>query len=146
MFNHILSVSDINTTLKIGISITWSFTLRYFIATTSLWCWKKISYNDVTSILMRSRSIVEQSQGFSCLHLYMFCMKYNFSATLLHAFLLTSPFLYDISLLSWRQGQVVFCSNNISFNWIEKAFLPDISPKVQFIFKPNPNLSFFSHI
>ena len=43
------SLSDINTKLKIGITITWSFTLRCVIATTSLWCWKKI-YNDVTSI------------------------------------------------------------------------------------------------
>ena len=51
------SLSGINTTLKIGITITWSFTLRYVIATTSLWCWKKISYNDVTSISMRNRSI-----------------------------------------------------------------------------------------
>ena len=44
------SLSDINTTLKICISIIWSFTLRYVIATTSLWLLKKISYNDVTSI------------------------------------------------------------------------------------------------
>ena len=51
------SLSDINTTLKIGITITWSFTLRYVIATASLWCWKKISYNDVTSISIRNRSI-----------------------------------------------------------------------------------------
>ena len=51
------SLTDINTILKIGITITWSFTLRYVIATTSLWCWKKISYNDVTSISKRSRSI-----------------------------------------------------------------------------------------
>ena len=50
------SLSDIITTLKIGITITWSFTLRYVIAAT-LWCWKKISYNDVTSISKRNRSI-----------------------------------------------------------------------------------------
>ena len=51
------SLSDINTTLKIGITIKWSLTLRYVIATTSLWCWKKISYNDITSISIRNRSI-----------------------------------------------------------------------------------------
>ena len=51
------SLSDINLTLKIGITITWSFTLRYVIATTSLRCWKKISYDDVTSVLKRNRSI-----------------------------------------------------------------------------------------
>ena len=51
------SLYDINTTLKICITITWSFTLRYVIATTSLWCWKKISHNDVTSISIRNRSI-----------------------------------------------------------------------------------------
>ena len=44
------SLSDINTTLKICTSIIWSFTLRYVIATTSLWLLQKISYNDVTSI------------------------------------------------------------------------------------------------
>ena len=31
-------LSDINTTLKIGITITCSFTLHYVITTTSLWC------------------------------------------------------------------------------------------------------------
>ena len=31
----------INTTLKIGITITWNFTLCYVIATISLWCWKR---------------------------------------------------------------------------------------------------------
>ena len=51
------SLSDINTTLKIGITITWSFTLRYVIATTPLCYWKKISYNDVTSISIRNQSI-----------------------------------------------------------------------------------------
>ena len=50
------SFSDINTTLEIGITITWSFTLRYVIATTSLWCWKKTLYNNVTSISIRNRS------------------------------------------------------------------------------------------
>ena len=40
------SLSDINVTLKIGITLTWSFTLRYAIATIPLWCWKKIPYND----------------------------------------------------------------------------------------------------
>ena len=45
------SLSDINTTLKIGITITWSFTLRYVIATSS-WCWKKISYNDDHDMLI----------------------------------------------------------------------------------------------
>ena len=48
------SLSYINTKLKIGITITWSFTLCYDIATTSLWYWKKISYNDVTSISIRN--------------------------------------------------------------------------------------------
>ena len=51
------SLSDINTTLKIGMTVTWSFILRYVIAITSLWCWKKISYNDVTTISKRNRSI-----------------------------------------------------------------------------------------
>ena len=51
------SLSDINTTLKICISIIWSFTLRYVIATTSLWLLKKISYNDVTSISVGNWSI-----------------------------------------------------------------------------------------
>ena len=51
------SLSDINTTLKIGITITWSFTLCYVIAITSLWCWKKISYNGDTSISIRNRFI-----------------------------------------------------------------------------------------
>ena len=51
------SLSDINTTLKTGITIIWSFTLRYVITTTSIWCWKKISNNDVTSIPIRNRSI-----------------------------------------------------------------------------------------
>ena len=50
------SLSDISTTLKIGNTITWSFTLGYIIATTSLWCWKKISRNDVTSVSIRNRS------------------------------------------------------------------------------------------
>ena len=40
------SLSDINVTLKIGITLTWSFTLRYTIATKLLWCWKKILHND----------------------------------------------------------------------------------------------------
>ena len=52
-----LNLSDINTTLKIGITITWSFTMRYVITAISLWCWKKISYNNVTSISMCNRSI-----------------------------------------------------------------------------------------
>ena len=51
------SLPDINTTLKNGITIKWSFTLRYVIATTSLWCWKKISYNDVTSMSIRNGPI-----------------------------------------------------------------------------------------
>ena len=51
------SLSDFNATLKISITITSSFTLRYIIATTSLWYWKMISYNDVTSISIRNRSI-----------------------------------------------------------------------------------------
>ena len=51
------SLSDINTTLKIGVTITWSFMLHYVTATTSLWCWKNISYNDVTSISIRNQSI-----------------------------------------------------------------------------------------
>ena len=51
------SLPDINTTLKIGITIKWSFTWRYVIAKTSLWCWKEISYNDVPSISIRSRSL-----------------------------------------------------------------------------------------
>ena len=50
------SLSDINTTLKIGNTVTWSFTLHYIIATTSLWCWKKISQNDVISVSIRNRS------------------------------------------------------------------------------------------
>ena len=52
-----LFLFDINTALKIGITITWSFTMRYVIATTSLWCWKKTLYNDYTSISMRNLSI-----------------------------------------------------------------------------------------
>ena len=51
------SLPDINTTLKNGITIKWSFTLRYVIATTSLWCWKKISYNNVTSMSIRNGPI-----------------------------------------------------------------------------------------
>ena len=51
------SLSDINTTLKIDITTTWSFTLRYVIAKTPLWCWKKISYNYATSISICNRSI-----------------------------------------------------------------------------------------
>ena len=47
---------DINTTLNIDITITWSFTLRYVIATTSLWCRQKISYNHATSIPILNRS------------------------------------------------------------------------------------------
>ena len=38
-----LFISDMNTTLKIGITVTWSFTLRYAISIPSLWRWKKIS-------------------------------------------------------------------------------------------------------
>ena len=57
------SLSDINTISKIGITITWSFTLCYFIATTSLWCRKKISYNDFTSISTRNRSISRCKSG-----------------------------------------------------------------------------------
>ena len=45
-----LPLSDINTTLNIGITITWSFTLRYVTATSS--CWKKISCNDDHDILI----------------------------------------------------------------------------------------------
>ena len=37
-------------------TITWIFTLRYFTPTTSLWRWKKISYNDVTSAPLRNWS------------------------------------------------------------------------------------------
>ena len=51
-----LYLMSIATTLKIGIIITWSFTLQYVIATTSLWCWKKISHNDVTSVSISSWS------------------------------------------------------------------------------------------
>ena len=51
------SLHDINTILRIGITITWSVTLHYAIFTTSLWCWKDISYNDVTSISILHRSI-----------------------------------------------------------------------------------------
>ena len=51
------SLSDINTTFKIGITITLSFTLCYIIAIISLWCWNKMSFNDVTSISIRNWSI-----------------------------------------------------------------------------------------
>ena len=50
------SLSGINTALKAGITITWSFTLRYVIATTSLWCWKEISYDDATLMSIYTRS------------------------------------------------------------------------------------------
>ena len=50
------SLSNINTALKISITILWSFKLHYVIATTSSWCWKEISYNDVTSVSIHSRS------------------------------------------------------------------------------------------
>ena len=53
-------LSDISTPLKIGITITWNFALCYVTATTSLWCWKKIPYNDVYSILIRNRSTARQ--------------------------------------------------------------------------------------
>ena len=49
------SLSNVNMTLKVGITITWGFTLHYVIATT-LWCWKRISYNGVTSISIGNRS------------------------------------------------------------------------------------------
>ena len=50
------SLSDINTTFKIGITVIWSFTLHYVIAIISLWCWKKILHNYVTSISIRNQS------------------------------------------------------------------------------------------
>ena len=50
------SLSDVNVTLETGITTTWRFTLRYLIATTSSWCWKEISYNEVTSVSIRNRS------------------------------------------------------------------------------------------
>ena len=58
-----LSLSNINNTLKIGITRTWTFTLRYVITATSLWCWKKISYSDVTSISVRNRSISQSKSN-----------------------------------------------------------------------------------
>ena len=37
----------------------------------------------------------------------------------------------------------LFCSINISSTWLERHFLSDIFPKVQLIFKLNPNLNLF---
>ena len=59
-FNRLIAcstLSDINTTLKIGITIKWSLKLHYVVAVASLWCWKEISYNDVISVSVRSRSV-----------------------------------------------------------------------------------------
>ena len=50
------SLSDINATLKVGITITWSFPLRNVISTTSLWR-EKISHNYFTPISVCDRSI-----------------------------------------------------------------------------------------
>ena len=50
------SLSDINRAVEICITITWNFVLYYVITTASLWCWKKISYNDVTSMSIRNLS------------------------------------------------------------------------------------------
>ena len=52
---------SINTTLKIGITITWSFKLFYATAKT-LWSWKKISYNDVTTSRWKSNKKPMSSQ------------------------------------------------------------------------------------
>ena len=59
-FNRLIAcsaLSDINTTLKIGITIKWSLKLRYVVVVASLWCWKEISYNNVISVSVRSRSV-----------------------------------------------------------------------------------------
>ena len=37
------SLSDINTTLKTGITVTWSFTLHYVITIVSLWCYFNVN-------------------------------------------------------------------------------------------------------
>ena len=72
----------------------------------------------------------------------MFCMRYNFSATLLHPFLLCHLPFTILCFCHKDKDKSFICSINIPSSWIERDFLSDIFPKVKFIFKLNLNLSF----
>ena len=116
------SFPDINTTLKIVITITWSFTLRCVIATTSLWCYKKLSYNDVISISIRNRSICNR-----CCHnipcpLGFKCLFGKIEISIYCSCIIPEFFWF---LPTWTR-------NNVStFSWCDSALVPSVTKKLR---------------